>query len=234
MEELYQRYGNPGISGFKNRLRYFRKKYAWLAVLNGAKFIKRLMDISVSASMLLLLSPLFLVVAFAIKITDGGPVIYMKKRVGRYGKEILFPKFRSMRVDADKLKSDLSQQSHHKEGVTFKMKNDPRVTWIGRIIRKLSIDELPQLWIVLKGDMSLVGPRPPIPDEVSKYTLSDRRRLDVKPGLTSIWAISGRADIPFPKQVELDVQYIESQSVLNDIMILLKTIPAVLFARGAY
>jgi lipopolysaccharide/colanic/teichoic acid biosynthesis glycosyltransferase len=114
------------------------------------------------------------------------------------------------------------------------MKKDPRVTWIGRIIRKVSIDELPQLWNVLKGDMSLVGPRPPVPKEVELYTLSDRRRLDIIPGITCIWQVSGRGDIAFDEQVQLDVQYIESQSFWIDIKILLKTIPAVLTGKGAY
>jgi lipopolysaccharide/colanic/teichoic acid biosynthesis glycosyltransferase len=114
------------------------------------------------------------------------------------------------------------------------MKNDPRVTWIGRIIRKFSIDELPQLWCVLIGDMSLVGPRPPVPREVALYTLKDRRRLESTPGLTCIWQVSGRGDIPFPQQVELDVEYIESQSLWLDLKILLKTVPAVLTGKGAY
>jgi lipopolysaccharide/colanic/teichoic acid biosynthesis glycosyltransferase len=119
-------------------------------------------------------------------------------------------------------------------GVLFKMKHDPRVTRVGRFIRKASIDELPQLWNVLVGDMSLVGPRPPVPSEVDQYSLSDRRRLDVVPGITCIWQVSGRSDIPFPEQVELDVQYIDSQSLLTDLKILLNTIPAVLLGKGAY
>jgi lipopolysaccharide/colanic/teichoic acid biosynthesis glycosyltransferase len=139
-----------------------------------------------------------------------------------------------MVVNAEALKDTLLSQNVHKEGVTFKMKKDPRVTWIGGIIRKLSIDELPQLWCVLKGDMSLVGPRPPVPREVAQYSLADRRRLDVTPGLTCIWQVSGRGDIPFPQQVELDVQYIQSQSFWLDIKLLLKTIPAVLLGKGAY
>ena len=125
-------------------------------------------------------------------------------------------------------------QSDHEDSITFKMKRDPRITWIGRIIRKLSIDELPQLWCVLRGDMSLVGPRPPLPSEVEQYSLSDRRRLEVIPGLTCIWQVSGRGDIPFAEQVELDAQYIESQSLWLDILLLLKTVPAVLLGRGAY
>ena len=135
----------------------------------------------------------------------------MATRVGKWGAEFPCPKFRSMKVNANELKAALVDQNDHKEGITFKMKKDPRVTWIGRIIRKLSIDELPQLWCVLIGEMSLVGPRPPVPDEVSNYTLEDRRRLDVVPGLTCIWQVNGRGDIPFPEQVELDIEYIKSQ-----------------------
>jgi lipopolysaccharide/colanic/teichoic acid biosynthesis glycosyltransferase len=114
------------------------------------------------------------------------------------------------------------------------MKNDPRITWIGAILRKTSLDELPQLWCVLKGEMSLVGPRPPLPDEVARYTLAERRRLDIVPGMTGIWQVSGRADVPFERQVKLDVQYIQSQSFWLDFKILLKTIPAVIMGRGAY
>jgi lipopolysaccharide/colanic/teichoic acid biosynthesis glycosyltransferase len=154
--------------------------------------------------------------------------------VGQWGKEFAFPKLRSMVVNAEELKGKLTALNDHKSGLTFKMKNDPRVTWIGKIIRKLSIDELPQLWCVLDGKMSLVGPRPPLPKEVARYTLPDRRRLDVKPGLTCIWQVSGRGDIAFAQQVELDVQYIQSQSVWFDIVLLCKTVPAILTGRGAY
>jgi lipopolysaccharide/colanic/teichoic acid biosynthesis glycosyltransferase len=119
-------------------------------------------------------------------------------------------------------------------GVIFKMKNDPRIIPIGRFIRKASIDELPQLWNVLKGDMSLVGPRPALPSEVNQYSLQDRQRLEVIPGITCIWQVSGRSNIPFPQQVQLDTEYIQSQSLLLDIKLLLKTIPAVLLSRGAY
>jgi lipopolysaccharide/colanic/teichoic acid biosynthesis glycosyltransferase len=235
VEEMYQRYcaGATGPAGFKRKLRFWRKKYAWLIVVGGTTVIKRLLDIVVSLTMLVVLLPFFLIVAAFIKLTDGGPVLFWQERVGRWGRHFPFPKFRSMVVNAESLKGSLMAQNDHKEGVTFKMKNDPRITWIGRIIRKLSIDELPQLWCVLKGDMSLVGPRPPVPSEVAKYSLADRRRLGVIPGLTCLWQVSGRSNIPFPRQVELDVQYIESQSVRMDMMLLLKTIPAVLLGRGA-
>jgi lipopolysaccharide/colanic/teichoic acid biosynthesis glycosyltransferase len=237
MEELYQRYGKgtSGWSGFSRSWRFWRKKYAWLLVVGGARLIKRTLDIAVSATMLVSLLPLFAVVALLIKLTDGGPILFWQTRVGRWGREFPFPKFRSMIVNAAALvEAKGAQNIHGKEGVTFKDKKDPRITWIGRIIRKLSIDELPQLWCVFKGQMSLVGPRPPLPKEVAKYTLTDRRRLDAVPGLTCTWQVSGRSDIDFPHQVELDVQYIESQSLWLDLKLLLKTIPAVLTGRGAY
>lgn len=143
-------------------------------------------------------------------------------------------KFRSMYTDADERKKELMARNEMDGGVLFKMKDDPRITKVGRIIRKTSIDELPQLWNVLKGEMSLVGPRPPVPLEVDQYSLADRRRLEVIPGITCIWQVSGRSDIPFDQQVELDVQYIESQSFWNDIRILVKTVPALLLGTGAY
>jgi len=235
MEELHKRYGSltgPGALALK--LRYWRKKYAWILVVGGARAVKRGIDILAASIYLLLLWPLFLVVALFIKLTDGGPILFWQTRVGQYGREFPFPKFRSMVVNAEQLKDTLLDQSDHEDSITFKMKKDPRVTWIGRIIRKLSIDELPQLWCVLKGDMSLVGPRPPVPREVAEYTLKDRRRLDAVPGLTCIWQVSGRGDIPFQEQVELDVQYIESQSLWLDIRLLFQTIPAVLLGKGAY
>ena len=235
IEELYQRYGKAaGGQNFARRLRFWRKKYAWAFVVGSTALVKRLIDIAAAGGMLVVLLPLFLAVAACIKLTDRGPVLFWQTRVGKWGREFAFPKFRSMVVDAEKLKDEILEQSHHQDSIPFKMKKDPRVTWIGSIIRKLSIDELPQLWNVVKGDMSLVGPRPPVPREVEQYTLSDRRRLDVTPGLTSLWAIAGRGDIPFDQQVDLDVQYIDSQSLWLDIKILFKTVPAVLFGKGAY
>jgi len=236
MEELYHRYGSKtsGMGGLGHRFHYWRKKYAWIIIVGGTKALKRLIDILASGTLLLCLWPIFLGVALCIKLTDGGPVLFWQTRIGLWGKEFPFPKFRSMLVNAEALKDSILEQSDHEDSITFKMKKDPRVTWIGRIIRKLSIDELPQLWCVLKGDMSLVGPRPPVPREVAEYTLSDRRRLDVIPGLTCIWQVSGRGDIPFDEQVELDVQYIQSQSIWVDIKLLLGTIPAVLLGKGAY
>jgi lipopolysaccharide/colanic/teichoic acid biosynthesis glycosyltransferase len=143
-------------------------------------------------------------------------------------------KFRSMRIDAETRLQELLARNKHEVGVTFKIKDDPRVTRIGRLIRRFSFDELPQFWNVFRGDMSLVGPRPPVPREVALYTLGDRRRLAVTPGITCIWQISGRAEIDFPGQVQLDVRYIESRSLWQDIKILCKTVPAVLSGKGAY
>ena len=236
LEELYKRYhvSSKSFLGHSQQLRYLRKKYGWLLVVGGANFTKRLFDIFVAATGLIALAPLFGIVAAIIKITDNGPVFFCQNRVGQWGREFVFPKFRSMRVDADRIKEQLKDENDHSDSITFKMKNDPRITLIGRIIRKLSIDELPQLWCVLKGDMTLVGPRPAVPEEVAEYTLKDRRRLDVKPGLTCIWQVSGRGDIPFDEQVELDVKYIESQSLWLDFKLLAKTVPAVLLGRGAY
>lgn len=235
MEALYRRYGDAGsLNSIGKRIHYYRKKYAWVWVVGMAKFFGRALDILISLAVLIPAIPLLIVVAAAIKLTDGGPVLFLQTRVGKWGREFQFVKFRSMVADAEALKDTMLEQSHHLDSITFKMKKDPRITWIGRIIRKFSIDELPQIWNVLKGDMSIVGPRPPLPKEVARYTLSDRRRLDVKPGLTCTWQVSGRGDIPFSQQVKLDAEYIESQSLWVDLKILLKTIPAVLSGRGAY
>jgi len=234
IDELYRRYASSSITAFSVRIRFFWKKHSWRAVVGGANLVKRMFDLLVSLTMLLMLIPLFAVVAAAVKLTDGGPVLFWQTRVGKWGREFQFPKFRSMVVNAEAIKAELAAQSHHGDSITFKMKKDPRVTWIGRIIRKLSIDELPQIWNVIRGEMSIVGPRPPIPSEVAQYTLADRRRLDIKPGLTCLWQIGGRGDIPFDRQVELDRQYIDSRSLWVDLKILLKTIPAVLTGKGAY
>jgi lipopolysaccharide/colanic/teichoic acid biosynthesis glycosyltransferase len=195
--------------------------------------IKRFVDVLVSAVALLALAPVFAIVALLIKLEDGGPVFFAQRRVGKWGREFRMFKFRSMCVDAEARLQAVLAQNQHKNGVTFKSKNDPRMTRIGKWLRKFSIDEFPQFYNVLIGDMSLVGPRPPVPREVQLYTPADRRRLEATPGLTCFWQIGGRADIDFPQQVQLDVQYIESQSFWLDVKILLKTIPAVLFGRGA-
>jgi lipopolysaccharide/colanic/teichoic acid biosynthesis glycosyltransferase len=195
---------------------------------------KRCLDVGVSIVALIVLSPLFAITALLIKLRDGGPVLFVQKRVGKDGRLFDFYKFRSMVVGAERLKADLMLQNDHETGVTFKMRKDPRVTWIGRVIRRTSIDEMPQFLNVLRGDMTLVGPRPALPSEVEQYTETDRRRLAVTPGLTCLWQISGRATLPFDEQVRLDVLYIEYQSFLLDLQILARTIPSVLSGRGAY
>lgn len=206
----------------------------WETALRSLLAIKRFLDIVISLAALVLLLPLFALVAVCILVDDGFPVLLMQKRVGLYGREFNLHKFRSMCRDADSMKDELEEQNESTDGVMFKIRNDPRVTRVGRIIRRFSIDEMPQFVNVLTGDLSLVGPRPPLPEEVAKYSLSDRKRLQVKPGLTCLWQIQGRSEIPFEKLVTLDMQYIQSQSLLKDIVIIIKTIPAVLFGRGAY
>ncbi|HAI68606.1 MAG TPA: glycosyl transferase [Gammaproteobacteria bacterium] len=195
---------------------------------------KRLFDIVVSATALILLSPLLLMTIWLISLDSKGPVFFFQTRVGKDGQKFKMWKFRSMYIDAEARKAALMKENEMKGGVLFKMKNDPRITQVGRFIRKFSIDELPQLWNVFIGDMSLVGPRPPVPSEVAQYTPYQRQRLRVTPGITCIWQVSGRSEIPFPKQVEMDLEYINNQSFGNDMVLLLKTVPAVLKAKGAY
>jgi lipopolysaccharide/colanic/teichoic acid biosynthesis glycosyltransferase len=235
MEMLYRKYARDGIkiSRWRQLLRFTIKKALWIAVVEGSRTMKRLMDIVGSSVGLILLSPVFAITALLIKLEDGGPVFFASDRAGKWGRKFRMFKFRSMILNAEKMKQDLLQQNET-GGVIFKMKRDPRITRVGRVIRKLSIDELPQLYNVFKGDMSLVGPRPHPPKEVELYTLTDRRRLEVIPGLTCFWQVSGRSDVSFENQVGLDVQYIESQSLWGDIKLLLKTIPAVISGRGAY
>jgi lipopolysaccharide/colanic/teichoic acid biosynthesis glycosyltransferase len=195
---------------------------------------KRLLDLFAAIALIGLLSPLFLVVALCVKLTDGGPVFFRQKRVGLNGRVFDFFKFRSMVVDAEAKKAELLKMNKHRNSITFKMCRDPRVTWVGRILRKTSVDELPQLWNVLIGEMTLVGPRPAVVSEVQRYTARERRRLAVTPGLTCIWQVSGRADLDFQQQVELDVRYIRERWMLLDLKLMLLTIPAVLSGKGAY
>ncbi|MDE3084826.1 MAG: sugar transferase [Verrucomicrobiota bacterium] len=218
------------------RLRcYLRwKRVAWRWLVGGALMVKRVVDVVLSFCALVLLSPLFLLIALAIKLEGGGPIIFVQPRVGRFGRKFKMYKFRSMHPDAEQRLKELLGQNHHSHGITFKIKDDPRITKVGRWLRKYSFDELPQFYNVLIGDMSLVGPRPPLPREVALYSLADRRRLSAAPGITCLWQISGRAKIDFPNQVQLDVQYIESRNLWQDIKILARTIPAVLSGTGAY
>ena len=199
------------------------------------KVWKRLFDIVASIVLLIILSPALLLLALLILLTDGRPVFYVSRRVGEHAERTIpVIKFRSMIRRAEERKRDLLLKNERRDGPLFKIKNDPRITRTGRFLRRFDLDELPQLFNVLVGDMSLVGPRPPIPDEVKQYTLEDRKRLNVTPGLTCIWQISGRSDIPFSKQVQLDKEYIVSRGFWRDCWILLKTVPAILTGRGAY
>jgi lipopolysaccharide/colanic/teichoic acid biosynthesis glycosyltransferase len=232
--ELLQRYSRLSYLQGRLPLRMLLKRHLWRLIVSGSYILKRLVDIVAASSMLILLMPVFLITALSIYINSPGPILYKQTRVGQWGKLYTMLKFRSMYMDADQRLKELIAQNEMQGGVLFKMKNDPRITPVGRFIRKMSIDELPQLWNVLKGDMSLVGPRPALPSEVDQYSLHDRQRLEVIPGITCIWQVSGRSDIPFPEQVQLDVQYIDSQFIWLDIKLLFQTIPAVLFSRGAY
>jgi lipopolysaccharide/colanic/teichoic acid biosynthesis glycosyltransferase len=210
------------------------KVQTWRSVVGGSLFFKRTLDLFVAGLTLLIWSPLILAVIALIKIEDGGPIFFRQVRIGLRGRPFGMWKFRSMVMNADALKDKLLEQNEMQGGVTFKMKNDPRITRIGKWIRKFSIDEVPQLWNVIVGDMSLVGPRPPVPREVKEYSVEDRQRLLAKPGLTCFWQVAGRSEIDFAGQVRLDVEYIRSKSLLLDFMLLLKTIPAVLLGKGAY
>ena len=205
----------------------------WNLLLTSGAATKRSLDLILSSIALALLSPLFLLIALFIKLEDRGPIFFVQIRVGRFGREFRMFKFRSMCMNAEQRLKELLEKNQHKQGVTFKLKNDPRITRVGKYLRKFSLDELPQFYNVFKGDMSLVGPRPPVPREVALYSQADRRRLAVKPGITCIWQVSGRAEIDFQGQVQLDVQYIESQRTSTDLRILAKTVPAVISGKGA-
>ena len=194
--------------------------------------VKRLIDIITSAILLVLFSPLFAIVSILIKTTSKGPIFFKQQRVSYNGRQFSFLKFRTMIENAEELKKGL-MALNEMDGPVFKIKNDPRATKIGQFLRKTSIDELPQLINVLKGDMSLVGPRPPLPSEVLEYGLADRRRLSMRPGITCIWQVNGRNDISFEKWMELDREYIDNWSLGLDLKILAKTIPSVIRGSGA-
>ena len=212
-----------------------QKQRAWISAIAFSKAIKRLLDIAGGAMGLILFSPIFLATAILIKLEDGGPIFFKQTRIGAFGKPFKIWKFRSMVINADQIKDQILESNQHgKDGVTFKMKDDPRITKVGKWIRKLSIDEFPQFYNVLIGDMSIVGPRPPVPKEVAMYKAFHLRRLRVKPGITCTWQVGGRADIQFEDQVRLDIAYSQSQSFKQDVILILKTVPAVIFGNGAY
>lgn len=194
--------------------------------------LKRLIDLAVSAVALVALSPLIILIALLVKVSSAGPVLFRQERCGLNGRRFTLLKFRTMVVGAETQQAKL-RGLNEMGGPVFKLAQDPRVTSIGRVLRKFSLDELPQLWNVLTGDMSLVGPRPPVPEEVVQYERWQRRRLSMRPGLTCLWQVSGRNTVDFDRWMELDLEYIDSWSPRLDVKILLKTIPAVLSGRGA-
>jgi exopolysaccharide biosynthesis polyprenyl glycosylphosphotransferase len=198
----------------------------------GALMVKRTMDIVGASAALVVLSPLLAVVALLIKMQDGGPVLFSQERSGLFGRRFAMLKFRSMVTDAEAQKARLAHLNEM-SGPVFKMAHDPRITRLGAFIRRTSIDELPQFWNVLRGEMSLVGPRPPIPAETERYARWQLRRLSMKPGITCIWQVSGRNNIDFDTWMKLDLQYIDNWSLLLDVKLLLKTVPVVLMGTGA-
>lgn len=195
--------------------------------------VKRLFDIVVSACGLILLSPLFLFLVIKIRSEDGGPAFYSQERIGKNEKPFKMWKFRSMVVDADKMLDELEDQNEI-DGAMFKIKDDPRVTKIGHVIRKYSLDELPQLWNVLIGDMSLVGPRPPLPSEVAEYTDYDKQRLTVMPGCTGLWQVTKRNETDFDEMVWLDIVYINHSGMWEDLKLIIKTVLVMIHPNGAY
>ncbi len=196
-------------------------------------FIKYTVDRICALVLLICFTPLFLLIPIIIKLTSRGPLIYKHERAGLNGRRFEMLKFRTMFENADEIRTSLINKNAI-DKIVFKMKDDPRITWIGRILRRFSLDELPQLLNVLKGEMSIVGPRPPLHEEVIKYEGWERRRLSMKPGLTCLWQISGRSEIGFKEWIKLDLEYIDNWSPALDILILFKTIPAVISGRGAY
>jgi exopolysaccharide biosynthesis polyprenyl glycosylphosphotransferase len=195
--------------------------------------LKRLLDVSVASLVLVATLPIWLAIVVAIKLDTPGPAIFVQQRVGHRGRRFTFFKFRSMYVDAEQRLAEVMQHNET-DGPVFKMRQDPRVSRVGSILRRTSLDELPQLINVLRGDMSLVGPRPPLPREVESYRPDDVVRLTVKPGITCLWQISGRSNVSFDRWMEFDREYIRNMSLWMDLSILARTIGAVLSMRGAY
>lgn len=202
------------------------------ALSERSLFLKRALDVTMSTSALILLSPLLLAAAIAIKLDSKGPVLYISDRIGKKGCVFRFIKFRTMVVDAESRRDQLTHLNE-RDGVLFKIADDPRITKLGKILRKYSLDELPQLLNVLRGDMSMVGPRPPLAAEVREYTLSHLRRLEVKPGITGLWQVQARQDPSFDSYISLDLEYIENWTILLDIEIMFRTISVVITGTGS-
>ena len=194
---------------------------------------QRPLDVLGSLVLLLVLAPVLAGIALAIAATSPGGVVFRQTRVGRGGVPFTVLKFRTMLPDGDRLRAQLAAMDEG-NGMLFKIRRDPRVTGVGRVLRRLSLDELPQLVNVLKGEMSLVGPRPALPEEVARYTEQERRRLSTRPGITGMWQVSGRSDLSWERSVELDLHYVQNCSLVLDLTILLRTVSAVVAGRGAY
>jgi exopolysaccharide biosynthesis polyprenyl glycosylphosphotransferase len=226
-------YAHQRFRSLQSSQRMRLKLLVWVIRNKLARNLKRILDFAVALAMVIIAAPIMILTALAIKLDSPGPVLFKQTRVGKWGEQFPCYKFRSMYVDAEQRLKELATLNEA-DGPVFKIKDDPRVTRVGRIIRKLSIDELPQLFNVLKGEMSLVGPRPALPREVAQYEYDQIRRLHAMPGITGLQQVSGRSDVDFKRWVELDLQYIAEQSLWKDIQILLKTIPAVIWSKGAY
>jgi exopolysaccharide biosynthesis polyprenyl glycosylphosphotransferase len=194
--------------------------------------LKRFADVVFSLAVLILLSPMYAIIALLVKLQDGGPVIFKQQRVGVNGKLFTMHKFRTMVPNAEELRAEL-EHLNEKDGPLFKITQDPRVTRVGRVLRKYSLDEFPQFWTVLKGDMSVVGPRPPLPSEVEQYSPAHQRRLLIKPGITGLWQVSGRSELSWDESTRLDLQYVENWSLLGDLILVIKTVVVMFTGRGA-
>jgi exopolysaccharide biosynthesis polyprenyl glycosylphosphotransferase len=232
-DRMLEIYNNQSFNSSRSAQGLRLRLVLWVIRTRIMGGLKRPLDVVVATIAILLTSPIMLATAVLIKITSQGPIFFHQTRVGKWGETFTCYKFRSMYIDAEERKKELMAQNEA-DGPVFKMKNDPRITIVGKYIRQLSIDELPQLFNVLKGDMSLVGPRPPVPQEVAQYQYDERRRLNAIPGITGLQQVSGRSNLDFKRWVELDLEYIAKQSLFEDLKILLKTIPAVVFSKGAY
>ena len=226
-------YANKSFQSVEATQRLQFRLVTWVLRTKIHQSLKRAVDIICASIALILLSPIMLITAILIKLESSGPVIFRQTRVGKYGQPFTCYKFRSMTINAESEKKKLMAMNEA-DGPVFKIKDDPRVTRVGDVIRKLSIDELPQLVNVLQGNMSLVGPRPAVPEEVAQYEFDYMRRLETMPGITGLQQVSGRSNLDFKRWIELDLQYIAEQGIKNDLLILLKTIPSVIFRRGAY
>ena len=232
-ERMFELYARQGTSFAWANVRAYGVRLAWLTYVQINTNVKRAFDLLVALSALPFVLPIMLFTAMVIKLDSPGPVIFRQERVGKWGRRFTCYKFRSMYTGADAKKAELMAANEADE-VVFKMKRDPRVTRVGYFIRKFSIDEIPQIFNVIRGDMSLVGPRPPVPVELESYPFDTFRRLETIPGLTGLQQVSGRSDLSFKRWVALDVEYIREQSLKKDIEILCRTIPVAISGKGAY